>query len=239
MGRIFKSISGKFSAILALFLVVCMGSYIVYFDTTLKKHIKENVKSEITSMTDLALNTIQVFDKTTTESANKLFSVLEASFEEFSLLHELPAPINGIKVPAMLSGSNDILNENFTIVDKFTKLTGATATVFLKKDDDFLRISTSLRKEDGSRAFGTFLGKKSPAYQKIMNKQSYVGVAHLFGKDYMTRYSPILDKDGSLIGILYMGYDYSKGLNSLKKTMKAMAIGEKGYFYVLDTKAQK
>ena len=36
--------------------------------------------------------------------------------------------------------------------------------MFSRKDDDFQRITTSLKKEDGERAMGTMLGAAHPAH---------------------------------------------------------------------------
>ena len=131
------------------------------------------------------------------------------------------------------------LNNKFGEVEKFKDLTGDIATVFARDGDDFVRISTSLLKEDGTRAMGTYLGKNSPAYKPIMEKKSYVGNAKLFGKVYITVYSPILDMDDNIIGILFIGYDFTKGLNALTKKVNSMKIGENGFFYTIDSKSKK
>lgn len=48
----------------------------------------------------------------------------------------------------VLSINGKALNLNFDIVDKFTEMTnGSVATIFVRKDDDFIRISTSLKKK--------------------------------------------------------------------------------------------
>ena len=76
--------------------------------------------------------------------------------------------INSIKTPVLTSNGR-ILNQNNDLIDEFTKVTGAIATVFVKQDNDFFRIATSLQKTDGSKAMGTFLTDKSPAFEKIIN----------------------------------------------------------------------
>ena len=136
-----------------------------------------------------------------------------------------------------MTADGHMLNNNFTKVDAFTNLTGAVATIFALSGDDFIRISTSLKKEDKSRAMGTFLGKSSPAYDSIMKKQRYVGNARLFGKDYVTVYAPIIEND-QILGILFIGYDFTQGLKTLKTEMNKMTLGKNGYFYAINTKSQ-
>jgi methyl-accepting chemotaxis protein len=186
---------------------------------------------------ELASKMVETFHHNNLKSANTLYDVLEGAFGRFNQVATMNVPVEGIDAPAMTSGPH-ILNNDFTIVDEFTKHSGAVATVFGKVDDDFLRISTSLKKADGSRAVGTMLGKKSPAYAPIMNGETYVGTAHLFGQDYMTRYSPIYNPNNELIGILFIGYNFTNELRDLRAVFSDTERGETGYYYVLNTKKQ-
>ena len=62
-----------------------------------------------------------------------------------------------------LSHGGELLNGRYQEVDAFTVNSGAVATIFALQQGDFLRISTSLKKETGERATGTLLGKNHPA----------------------------------------------------------------------------
>lgn len=98
----------------------------------------------------------------------------------------------GIDTPALMH-EKEQLNSSRSKVDRYANLTGGNATVFVRDGDDFLRIATSLKKADGSRALGTYLGTKHPGYQKLIQGQVYEGYAKLFGRDYMTVYRPVKD----------------------------------------------
>ncbi|HEY8542582.1 MAG TPA: methyl-accepting chemotaxis protein, partial [Pseudothermotoga sp.] len=97
------------------------------------------------------------------------------------------------------------IKNRFEVVDKISKQMNIVATIFQAKDDDFLRVATSIRKDDSTRAVGTFLGKDSAAYRPIVQKQRYIGQAKILSKDYATGYDPILDESGNVIGILFVG----------------------------------
>jgi methyl-accepting chemotaxis protein len=141
-------------------------------------------------------------------------------------------------VPVLLS-EGDVVTNNFTKPDLFTKMTGGTATVFMRVEDDFLRVSTSLRKTDGSRAFGTLLGKSHPGYHQLMQGKKYQGTAFLFGRHYMANYLPFKDKTGKVIGILYVGFDYTQSLAALKQSIADLHIAKTGFAYIVDIKAGK
>ncbi|MBE0495340.1 MAG: methyl-accepting chemotaxis protein [Campylobacterales bacterium] len=235
----FKTIGGKISLVLALVLVLAMGGNVIYLNSTLKTHLLEDAKKDISDNLAMANKMLEVFYKESLSSTNILYTMLEQSFgryNHFNQVKSMNVPVAGIDVPAMINGPT-ILNNEFTTVDNFTAGSGAVATVFSKVGDDFLRITTSLRKENDDRAMGTYLGKNSPAYAPIMKGETYVGIARLFGKDYMTRYSPIYSPDKELIGILFIGYDLTKTLHDVKQTLKELRIGEGGYYTVMNTRS--
>ncbi len=92
-------------------------------------------------------------------------------------------------------------------VDRATRITGEPVTVFAfdPQKDDFVRISTTVKKADGSRAVGTLLGKSSPAYQAVRSGTTYAGAADILGVPYFTMYLPIFDGAGRVVGILFTG----------------------------------
>jgi methyl-accepting chemotaxis protein len=127
--------------------------------------------------------------------------------------------VKGVPIPTlMLNGQS--LHFDHAIADKFTAQTGAVATLFVKSGNEFVRVSTSLKKEDGARAFGTTLSNKHPGYNTSLNGNSYTGTATLFGVIYMTEYTPILDTAGSIIGIQFVGIDITGDLVDLKAKLR-------------------
>src|SRR6202051_1321838 len=136
-----------------------------------------------------------------------------------TLAGHFPAPFtrdesNGVDIlgtftPRLLNGDT-LLNLNYKEVDRFTFNTRSTATLFVVRGEDFVRITTSVKKQDGERAVGTVLDRSHPGYRMLHCGQSYTGYATLFGKQYMTHYEPIRDSAGQVIGALYVGLDVSE-----------------------------
>src|ERR1700685_1823203 len=111
----------------------------------------------------------------------------------------------GKTVPAIFFGSTKIDN-NFDLVDDVVKQMGGTATIFVKSGDDYVRVSTSVKKDDGSRAIGTVLDPKGKAIVSINKNEAFFGDVDILGKPYITGYDPIHDASGAVIGIYYVGY---------------------------------
>ena len=113
--------------------------------------------------------------------------------------------IAGKEVPVLYFGSSRI-NNNFDLVDGVVKKMGGTATIFVKSGENFVRVATNVKKDDGSRAVGTILDPNGKVIGNIRNNQPYYGEATILGKDYMTGYEPIRDSANNVVGIYYVGY---------------------------------
>ncbi len=123
-------------------------------------------------------------------------------------------------------------------IDDFTAKTGAAATIFRKQGDDFIRIKTSILKQDRTRAVGTLLEKKHPAYSLLLERKPFFGKAKLFGKDYMTFYEPVIE-NGTYTGVRFIGIDITKDMDDLKQKIRKIKIGETGYSYVVDSSEEE
>ena len=92
-----------------------------------------------------------------------------------------------------------------SVVDAVAKEHGGAATIFVKAGNEYVRVATTLKKEDGSSAVGTALDATSPAVAKIDNGEAYYGDATIFGKPYVAGYEPIKDASGAVIGAYFVG----------------------------------
>ena len=83
---------------------------------------------------------------------------------------------------------------------------GGAVTIFVKSEDQYVRVATTLKKEEGTNAVGTALDANSPAIAKLNNGEAYYGDATVFGKTYDAGYEPIKDASGAVIGAYFVGY---------------------------------
>ena len=113
--------------------------------------------------------------------------------------------VAGRQVPVIYFGSTK-MNNNFDLVDEVAKQAGGTATIFVKSGDDYVRVATNVKKDDGSRAIGTVLDPKGKAIVSIQKNDAFYGEVDILGKPYITGYEPIRDPSKNVIGIYYVGY---------------------------------
>jgi len=121
---------------------------------------------------------------------------------------------------------------NFELVDHVKQLMGTTATLFVKQNDQFVRVSTNVLKPDGSRAIGTNLDPKGPAYAAVRTAQPFYGVVDVLGKPYMTGYEPMLDSSNQTVGIWYVGIPLN-AVASLEERVVKRSILDHGFIVLL------
>ncbi|RQT18018.1 methyl-accepting chemotaxis protein [Burkholderia contaminans] len=177
---------------------------------------------------------VDLFDKALSAEANRSMTLF-ASFlpPDFSLDPARTVDIGGVAAPTLLAGGQP-LDLDYSIPDQFLKKSGAIATIFARDGDDFVRITTSLKKQDGARAVGTKLDRAGPAYAPLVAGRSYTGLAKLFGRPYITQYRPVTDATGRVIGALFVGLDIGAELKLVEDGIRSLKIGDNGYYFVLD-----
>ncbi|WP_110028085.1 methyl-accepting chemotaxis protein [Mangrovibacter plantisponsor] len=195
----------------------------------LEEQALQDMKAQVTGIHDTA----QMFNSSLNSEVAS-FTQLFASFlpQPLSVDPQQTAEISGHKVP-LLKGGDIPLHENNQFSDDFLARSGAISTLFVRSGDDFVRVATSLRKEDGSRAMGTLLDRNSPSWAKVSKGEVYRGLALLFGKRYITEYQPVKDASGQTIAVLFVGVDISDAWQLMREKVISRHIGQSGQFFVL------
>jgi Cache 3/Cache 2 fusion domain len=108
-------------------------------------------------------------------------------------------------VPAIYFGSTE-QNNRFALVDDVGKQTGGIATIFVKSGDEYVRVATNLKQDDGSRAIGTVLDPKGKAIAVVKTNETFYGDVEILGKPYTGEYEPIHDGSKNVIGLYFVGF---------------------------------
>ena len=109
-----------------------------------------------------------------------------------------------LTVPGLVFGTRKI-NNNYDVVDEIKKTFGATATVFVKNGDDFVRVSTNVLTAEGKRGVGTTLAK-AKAYEAVIKGELFCGPVDVLGTAFDACYNAVKDKAGKVIGASYIGF---------------------------------
>jgi methyl-accepting chemotaxis protein-2 (aspartate sensor receptor) len=212
---------------------VIIAALIATITVSTSSMLEQRAVQAVTSELHGVTSTVELFNKTVSSQAVSFGRIFHAGLPgEFALDESRTVDIGGRQVPTLSVGGHP-LNLDFSAADQFTERTGGNATIFAASGEDFVRISTSVKKENGERAVGTALDKASPAYPALRAGRSYVGLTTLFGKQFITEYKPVRDAGGKIVGALYVGVDISSDVAALKERIRAVKVGSTGYFFVL------
>jgi methyl-accepting chemotaxis protein len=141
--------------------------------------------------------------------------------------------LNNKSVPGLYFGT-ELMNQQYDLVDKVKEIAGGTATLFVKSENDFVRISTNVQKKDQTRAIGTILDPSGEAIKEITKGNSFYGLVEILGSFYITGYEPI--KSGrEVIGIWYAGYPITS-LNEIGNSIAEITILENGFLALKNSK---
>jgi two-component system NtrC family sensor kinase len=104
-----------------------------------------------------------------------------------------------------------LFNNDFTLVDRIKEVAGVdTVTIFFGD----LRVSTNVPDEEGKRAVGTRVSQE--VYDVVLKQgRSYPGKAFVVNEWFITRYEPLRDHQGQVVGSLYVGARLSSFLGLL------------------------
>jgi methyl-accepting chemotaxis protein len=222
----------KFMLPTVLIVVVVMSGFGWLTDNQLESEVRTRGNGEAVAEIDRVLENLATVDSLSSEHVRSAMKVLLREGEQVGAATVGgAATIGGDEVPDLHLGNSSQVG-NFALVDRIKELTGLTATLFVKRGEDFIRVSTNVLKPDGSRAIGTILDPKGRALAAIHQGQSFYGVVDILGTPYMTGYEPMKNHAGQLVGIWYVGSPLST-VGDLGKRINQAKILENGFVALL------
>lgn len=130
--------------------------------------------------------------------------------------------------------ASHLFNNDFTLVDRIKDVAGVdTVTIFLGD----VRVSTNVTTAEGKRAVGTRIARE--VGQVVLEQgREYVGPAFVVNENYITRYDPLRDHAGQVVGSLYVGARQARFLrlvSSFNRSITLVAVGTIVLTFILAT----
>lgn len=177
---------------------------------------------------------LEVTDSIMTERVKSSMALLIERVQQQGTPEQgFPTQLNDQQVPQLWLGDQAQVGR-FDLVDGVTRIMGGTATLFSRRGEDFVRVTTNVRRADGERAIGTLLDPQGAAIRAIRAGQAFYGQVDILGNPFLTGYEPIRNQQGQVIGITYVGY--SADLNTLRDVIAATRILDSGFVALLDAR---
>ncbi|MDR6392981.1 Cache 3/Cache 2 fusion domain-containing protein [Paraburkholderia phenoliruptrix] len=228
------SVGARLAVLSCVLVALIFASFTWALTRSAGKQVSDQVFERIAEKDRSIAAMITLFDKALSAEVDRSTSLF-ASFlpTTYTLDETQKIDVNGVATPVFKAGDK-VLNMDFNIPDQFLERSGAVATIFARTGDDFVRVTTSLKKQDGSRAIGTLLDRNGPAYALLIANKTYTGLAALFGKRWITQYRPVTDASGRVIGALFVGVNVDPEIQQVEDGIRKLKIGESGYYFVMN-----
>lgn len=191
-------------------------------------------------------NNIAVFNKIANDKGGIHLANNETA--TWDAVNQLTKSTETIRLKKILIG-NSWLGQNRTfdrttpVVDEVQKLVDGVVTVFqrMNPEGDMLRVATTVKNTDGSRAIGTYIpaknndGTQNVVIKEMLAGREYVGNAFVIDAWYVTKYIPLKDKSGYVYGLLGIGIK-QEAIPTIRNAIMGVTVGKTGYVFVLGGK---
>lgn len=131
----------------------------------------------------------------------------------------------------VINYNNESLQNN-KIVDNLDTILKVRATLFQKFEHGFIRVSTTVKNNDGSKAVNTFINNESDAVKNTANGKTYLGRAFVVNDWYLTAYKPLLINN-KIVGLLFIGTP-EKNMNEIQEIFNSKKYYESGFAFIID-----
>jgi len=192
-------------------------------------YLTDLAKTDLAHLTSMAKQMCQVNAE---ERLDKVKSDMVAARELFNEIGGNNIAIKDNRMVLSKNGADFFINGDKKFVDEVKKTLGAACTIFQKQGNTAQRIATSVIKENGERAVGTFISQ--PVYDAVIrNGGNFIGRAWVVDAWYVTYYQPIKDINGEVVGSFFVGVPERS--NTLRKGLLSQKVGKTGYLYTINS----
>jgi diguanylate cyclase (GGDEF)-like protein/PAS domain S-box-containing protein len=139
--------------------------------------------------------------------------------------------LNQAHIPNLVFGQNS-QTKLASLVDGVTHIESGTATLFVKSNENFIRIATNVTQKNGTRAVGTLLNPKGKVIAYLLQGKPFYGVVDILGEPYISGYEPIKNSNGEVIGAWYVGYKVN--VHALEDAIKKWSFLKSGFAVITD-----
>ncbi len=232
----FNTINKKFLLAFGATILLLMTIFAVILINLVNKNLILELEKNLQTQTQSYYKTVELYNDTLEKNSITLINIFEKSFRKLQIKGDLTTKINGVAVKNIYNGFAS-LNNNFHPVDLFTEQTQAVASVYVKENDAFVSVTSSLIRKNGERDLLHKITPDSKIYKSLEKNEQYVSLENFEGESYISAYKPIEQK-GKIVGALFVGYKFTDGLIAVEKKLKEVVIGKTGFIYILDEKGK-
>ena len=123
-------------------------------------------------------------------------------------------------------------------LNQATEMWETSATIFVRDGDQMVRIATTIQVKEGASAVGTVLDPDGFVLPKLLEGEEFKGIARILGIPYYTRYAPIFNKDGDVVGAWYVGYQIASVAKAMRNSINNADLRANTHLLIIDADDQ-
>lgn len=215
---------------LALIIITVSVLGILITEKSHNEFLKE-VNEKNRCLIESIITTLNVRNEMLEEEAYSDLNFANTMLKDLKVDYGENVKVGRFNLPVLYTENQSLSLDN-TVVNKLKQATGTAASVFLLNDNKFIRVSSTILKDD-KKVLGTYISSDSDAYKKLINNEEYTGRIVVDNISYVTRMKPLLDKNKKVIGAIGVGNKIIS--DYLQKTLSNIKLGKTGYAYIVDS----
>jgi signal transduction histidine kinase/CheY-like chemotaxis protein len=123
-------------------------------------------------------------------------------------------------------------------LNQATEMWETSATIFVRDGDQMVRIATTIQDKKGASAVGTVLDPNGFVLPKLLAGKEFKGIARILGIPYYTRYAPIFNKEGDVVGAWYVGYQIASVAREIRNSINNADLRANTHLLIIDADDQ-
>ncbi len=227
-----KSVSFQLIAVISLCMFMAFGLMAIMLNRSTYNLLLENTMNEHQLRLKSISSALEVEFEAHVENIQNLQQTFVKAYLSDFYAADTESEFAGHQIRDLFANGRSLANYN-EIADRFTSDTGALLSVMSASEGYFVRIATSLKKADGSRAVGTVMDEKHPGFQSVKSGEAYYSVLKVFGSQYLAMYTPI-EFNGKVEAVVVVGTTLKKAANKIFDSLGQHTWGKTGYLYIAD-----
>lgn len=142
--------------------------------------------------------------------------------------------VQGVDAPNLRFNGNSMANIGATMLDTIAETNNTDFTIFSRDGDNFVRISTTLKDNNGKRLKGTILDPNGEPYKALMRGEEFKGLVFINGNDYFAYYRPAKNAAGQVVGAVFAADILQPHYDNIKQIFGTIKVGETGQILIID-----
>ncbi|EPR41582.1 methyl-accepting chemotaxis sensory transducer [Desulfovibrio sp. X2] len=210
-----------------------------------QKTLREVAQTSLKAMGDSIYRDFEIQNASTMEKVSSDLVLMDQEINRMGLLNVDPDQKTPTTITNQITGAKETMDlplfqagrqsmRDPLIVDSVVKLVGGSATIFQYMPGKLIRVSTTVKRADGTRATLTYIPEDSPVYKSIMEDKVYQGRAYVVNAWYLTAYKPLKSIMGDLLGAAYVGRPILN--DAVSRALTGANIDGKGFAFACDAK---